>query len=166
VRLTLGVYTHIGVHDQTAAIASLPAPPVPSVDPQNEVAALRTTGTHGPEPRATQPRTSPREVPTMVPRGAEFGAVVPAPEGERVAPACANTRAEGKNNSAPGIGTSFDGVTTLRTESDRSAPGCTDRRRERVKVSPSGFEPLTFGFGGRHSIQLSYGDAIGSRSKS
>ena len=28
IRLTLGVYTHVGVHDQTAAIWSLPAPPV------------------------------------------------------------------------------------------------------------------------------------------
>jgi hypothetical protein len=27
VRLTLGVYTHVELHDQTAAIGSLPAPP-------------------------------------------------------------------------------------------------------------------------------------------
>ena len=27
VRLTLGIYTHVGLHDQTAAIQSLPAPP-------------------------------------------------------------------------------------------------------------------------------------------
>jgi len=38
IRLTMGIYTHIGLHDQTAAITSLPAPP--SVAPQaNEQAA-------------------------------------------------------------------------------------------------------------------------------
>lgn len=33
-------------------------------------------------------------------------------------------------------------------------------RQELERVSPAGVEPATFGFGGRRSIQLSYGDLL------
>jgi integrase len=33
VRLTLGVYTHLELHDCSAAIKSLPAPPLPATTP-------------------------------------------------------------------------------------------------------------------------------------
>src|SRR6185436_9190355 len=77
VRLTLGVYTHVGLHDQTAAIRSLPAPPGVCVKSQNNVEQLRATGTEGMEVRRTTRKNASTEVPTGVPSGAKTGAVVP-----------------------------------------------------------------------------------------
>ena len=41
IRLTLGVYTHIDLHDQTAAIESLPGPPVAREDETRKNGRLR-----------------------------------------------------------------------------------------------------------------------------
>ncbi len=82
IRLTMGVYTHIGLHDQTTAIESLPAPP--SLDPRKapEAAELRATGTDDAQLVA-------KKVPTVVPRGAENGAIrLRAKRVCRVAPDC------------------------------------------------------------------------------
>ena len=94
VRLTLGVYTHLGVHDQTAAIESLPAPPKVSVGPQDEAKALRAAGTEGPRNDGFEEKTTPREVPTVVPRGAENGAVHLASETLQFASLCTETADE------------------------------------------------------------------------
>lgn len=40
VRLSLGVCTHVGLHDQTAASQSLPAPPTVGVGPRDEAAKV------------------------------------------------------------------------------------------------------------------------------
>jgi integrase len=74
--LTMNVYTSLTVHDQASALASLPA--VPTFDrPESGAGALRATGTDGPE-----------KVPTVVPRGAENGAVRLASEASQPAPDC------------------------------------------------------------------------------
>ena len=61
--LTMNVYTSLTVHDQASALASLPA--VPNTDaPVSQSEVLAATGTDGPQ-----------KVPTMVPRGADNGAI-------------------------------------------------------------------------------------------
>ena len=45
VRLTLGTYTRVGIHDQTAAIESLPAPPNGRDRTETEAAELDENGT-------------------------------------------------------------------------------------------------------------------------
>jgi len=72
VRLTLGIYTHVGINDQAAAIESLPAPPVALASVAVDEWAS-ATGTDGHTPGS-------KKVPTVVPRGAKNGAIRLAPK--------------------------------------------------------------------------------------
>jgi len=157
IRLTMGVYTHVGLHDQTAAIQSLPSPPGTSVGQENNEVALRATGTDGSERPATMNENAPAEVPTMVPIGAENGAQRVAPKTMQFVPD--RTEAHPKRT---------DSVTgqrcpkalarrTFRTSSHESASQRTATETEKPKARPGGFEPPTCGLEVRCSIQLSYG---------
>jgi len=155
IRLTLGVYTHVGIHDQTAAIGSLPGPPGESVGPGNEAAALAATGTDGPQHPASVDETTPREVPVLVPSGAENGAKRLAPDALRIAPNCTEEDDERNENGDPKIAVNPNVARTFRTERGQSASRCTGQPGGKKKVHPRGFEPLTFGSVDRCSIQLS-----------
>jgi integrase/recombinase XerD len=145
IRLTLGVYTHVGLRDQLIAIESLPAPPGFG-DLDEDAAALRATGTDGLKRQARQ-KAQQREVPTMVPRGAEIGAVVLASEELQVAPNCTDRADKRAENVEPRIAATPNTTRTFRTQRDRSTSNCTDGNRGRKQLSPAGLEPATFGFG-------------------
>lgn len=68
VRLTLGVYTHVGLHDQTAAIQSLPVPPeLNQAINASTASAAKATGTDDPRAPAPSQKSGQKVVPTMVP---------------------------------------------------------------------------------------------------
>jgi hypothetical protein len=123
--LTLDRYTHLGLCDLTDSVNSLP--PVPTGAIEKEV--LKATGTAGPE------------VPTVVPSGAESGAVRSASATLRIASGCTEDDTSRKKHKA---------VTSNRdremgTNSRQSALDCTDDDKERergpsrIRTGDSGF---------------------------
>ena len=95
------------------------------------------------------------KLPLLVPRGAENGAVRVASDALRIAPTCTEEADEAAKNGDQEIAVTTDKASRFRTERDRSASRCTSQDGGESKVHPTGFEPVTFGFVDRCSIQLS-----------
>jgi len=143
VRLTLGIYTHVGLHDQTSAIESLPAPRTFD-ESGSKAAMLRATGTEG---RLNEAKETGRVVPTVVPSGAENGAVRLASGTNDLAPNCTREAGEGEETADSQIVVNPNGPRTIRTARDHSASRCTAVGRPNEQVSPARLELATFGFG-------------------
>ena len=159
VRLTLGIYPHVGLHDQTAAIAALPPPPSGGEKLGTDAAELRAMGTEG---RSDEHLSVPSLVPSGAQIGAQIGAQRPASDRLQIASDCTEARQEPNENGDPKIAASPDRTRRCRTGRHQAASLCTEPGGSRARVSPTGLEPVTFGSGGRRSIQLSYGDLTGT----
>jgi hypothetical protein len=151
IRLTMWVYTHVELSDHQAAIESLPPPPrLDGLSPPHR-SELRATGTDDGVPGSdTQDK---KKVPTVVPRGAQNGAVRLASETLRIARDCTQDAEEGGSS----IAASPREIGTFCTESDDAASNCIESARCLKEAHPEGFEPPTLGSEDRCSIQLSYG---------
>ena len=89
IRLTLGIYTHAELVDQTAAITSLPAPPGPPVSTLSADVNQEDNGSVEVErPGEFAAAGAESEVPTVVPRGADMGAIQFAAETIHMAAFC------------------------------------------------------------------------------
>ena len=136
ITLTMDRYTHLGMYDMVAALEKLPA--IAPAGSESEAAVARATGADGPDSAAP-------EVPTVVPRGAENGAIVSASPELRIAPDCTGGRAEwGRETNNP-VAVRTQRGTTLRTDPRQSASGCTRIGDGSVKARATGLEPATTG---------------------
>jgi len=118
IRLTMGVYTHIELHDQRAAIESLPAPPMRPAGSEQHVEELRATGTDNLE------RANP-VVPAMVPSGAEDGANRLASKGNEIATKCTDEEIRDAKRRQESVALSSRADSDLRIDRHQDASLCT-----------------------------------------
>ncbi len=147
ITLTMDRYTHLGMYDMVAALEKLPT--IPPVGGKSEAAVARATGTDGPASAGS-------EVPTVVPSGAENGAVLPAPPALRLAPDCTDERPETTGKTKNPVAAKRQRGRTLRTDPRQSTSGCTRIGDGSMKTRATGLEPATTGSTVRYSNQLSY----------
>src|SRR5262249_18442171 len=127
ITLTLDRYTHVGLYDLSASVNSLPAIGVEVLGA--EINDLKATGT---EDQAAS------EVPTVVPPGAENGAVLPASTTLRFAPNCT----EGKGERKTSVVVNPQRGMTIRTNPHQAEPGCTTKEKRgpsRIRTGDGGF---------------------------
>lgn len=115
IRLTLGVYTHLDLQDQTAAIRSLP-------DPPGTISLQSSEANSSP---AKNQSAAPETVPILVPRGAEIGAERLASKEPRFASNCIQNDEEGDESDAVPVDVSPDATCAFCTEGEQSASDCT-----------------------------------------
>ena len=152
IRLTLGVYTHVGVHDQTAAIGSLPSPPREDYNPRKAVSQQVATGTDRISLPVLASCGGTKKVPTVVPSGAENGAVVLTSKTYESASNCTEGDAPTVMLSGQEIGVNSDPDAENRKKKARMAPVGTGRVGLSSEAHPAGVEPATFGSVDRCSI--------------
>jgi Phage integrase family len=127
ITLTMDRYTHLGLCDLSTSVNSLPA--IPMQSPESQADMLKPTGTDD---------GAGSEVPTVVPRGAENGAVLPASNALRIAPSCTDT--VGESRIAVVLTPRRD--RTIRTKPHGVASNCTLEARRgpsRIRTGAGGF---------------------------
>jgi len=127
ITLTMDRYTHLGIVDLTSAIEALPTIGGSADDSQS--AEQKATGTDGHNCRVSA-------VPTMVPRGAENGALRLASSALQIAPSCTTTVDEPSNDKSLENAKSPDEDGASRAGLHRAASGDTKRRARGSNPQP------------------------------